>query len=64
MEYNVINGEISVSSIDIFSLGGSSSFMVGDIKTISLSSAYETPPENLIVGVTIPLAPPTETIEE
>jgi spore germination protein PD len=57
MHYNIINGEISVNNIDIFSLGNSSKFMVGDIKSISLFSVFEGPPENLIVGVTIPLVP-------
>jgi spore germination protein PD len=61
MHYNIINGEVSVNNIDIFSLGGSSSnFMVGDIKEISLFSVFEGPPEALIVGVTIPLVPSSE----
>lgn len=64
MEYNVINGEVCVNDIDIFAIGGSSGLMVGDTKTISLTSAYETPPETMIVGVTIPLIPPIEALEE
>ncbi|OXM86997.1 spore gernimation protein GerPD [Paenibacillus rigui] len=54
MEFNVINGGIEVGKIDITYLSTSSTFMIGDICSVSLMSAYETPPENMIVGVTIP----------
>lgn len=53
MEYNVINGEIEVDSLTITFVSNSSIVMVGDLKTISLSNAFETPPEKTIVGVTL-----------
>jgi spore germination protein PD len=54
MEFTVINGEIIVDRIDISYLSTSSTFMVGDIRTISLTSAFDTPPEKVIIGVTLP----------
>lgn len=58
MEYNVINGELAVDHIRMTFVSTSSTVMVGDIKAISLFSAFEGPPEELIVGVTIPTLPP------
>ncbi|WP_156043480.1 spore gernimation protein GerPD [Paenibacillus sp. UNC451MF] len=54
MEFNVINGEINVNKIDITYLSTSSVFFVGDIRSITLLGAFESPPEKVIVGVTIP----------
>ncbi|WP_282935844.1 spore gernimation protein GerPD [Paenibacillus sp. RC67] len=54
MEFNVINGEINVNKIDITYLSTSSVFFVGDIRTVTLYGAFESPPEKVIVGVTIP----------
>jgi spore germination protein PD len=58
MEYAVINGEVEVGNLNITFVSNSSLIMVGDIKEIFLSNAFETPPESTIVGVTLP------TIEE
>ncbi|UVI33291.1 spore gernimation protein GerPD [Paenibacillus spongiae] len=64
MEYTVINGELEVDCVKMTFLSTASTFMVGDIETISLFSAFEGPPEKLIVGVTIPIAAPViPTIE-
>lgn len=57
MIYKVINGELSVGNITLFSISTAATLFIGDTKTVSLSSIYETPPESLIVGVTVPLAP-------
>lgn len=54
MEFNVINGEINVNSLDITYLSTASTLFVGDIKTVILYGAFESPPEKVIVGVTIP----------
>ncbi|MBE1445463.1 spore gernimation protein GerPD [Paenibacillus sp. OAS669] len=53
MEFEVINGELHVGSIDITYLSTASVFLVGDIRTITLYGAFETPPEKVIVGVTV-----------
>ncbi|MEW9700211.1 spore gernimation protein GerPD [Paenibacillus sp. SI8] len=57
MEYHIINGKFSVNHIDLFGIGSSSNFMVGDIKHVSLFFAIEEPPEDKIIGVTIPVVP-------
>lgn len=54
MEFNVRNGQIQVDTIDITYLSTSSTLMVGDIQSVNLISGFETPPEKMIVGVTIP----------
>lgn len=54
MEFNVRNGQIQVDTIDITYLSTSSTLMVGDIRSVNLVSGFETPPEKMIVGVTIP----------
>lgn len=54
MDFNVINGDLIIGKIDITYLSTSSTFLVGDIRAVSLFSAYDTPPEKVIVGVTIP----------
>jgi spore germination protein PD len=54
MEFNVINGAIQVDHIDITYVSTSSTFLVGDIDSVALVSAFETPPEKVIVGVTLP----------
>ncbi|MFH5185102.1 spore gernimation protein GerPD [Paenibacillus sp. TAB 01] len=54
MDFNVINGDLVIGKMDITYLSTSSTFLVGDIRAVSLLSAYDTPPEKMIVGVTIP----------
>lgn len=53
MNYTVINGDIIVKNIKIFEISQSSTLLVGDTNTVSLSSMFDTPPEELIVGVTV-----------
>ncbi|MCR8635366.1 MULTISPECIES: spore gernimation protein GerPD [Paenibacillus] len=54
MEFTVINGGVVVDYIEISYISISSTFMVGDICSISLISAFDTPPEKVIIGVTVP----------
>lgn len=55
MIYQVINGDICVRSVSIEDLSASASLFIGDTKTVTLLSFYETPPESLILGA-IPVA--------
>ncbi|WP_453990535.1 spore gernimation protein GerPD [Bacillus nitroreducens] len=57
MNFTVVNKEIHVGHIDIVGVSTSSVFIIGDAKTISLASAFDTPPESLIIGPYVPLAP-------
>lgn len=57
MRYHVINGEVCVGTITIGSVAGSSTILVGDTRRVALSSALESPPEELIVG-----APPVSFV--
>jgi len=54
MNFTVINGEISVKKVAITYLSTGSTFFVGDLERVALSSAFDTPPEQTIVGVTVP----------
>lgn len=57
MNFTVVNKEIHVGYIDIVGVSTSSVFIIGDAKTISMASAFDTPPESLIIGPYVPLAP-------
>lgn len=58
MNFTVNNHNISVGNIEISGgVAASSIFIVGDTDSISLSSAFDTPPESLIIGPFVPLAP-------
>ncbi|MBD8067594.1 spore gernimation protein GerPD [Bacillus sp. PS06] len=57
MNFTVVNKEIQVGHIDIVAVSSSSVFLVGDTRNITLSSAFDTPPESLIIGSFVPLAP-------
>jgi spore germination protein PD len=61
MNYHVIKGELYVGTVNIYVVTTASTLFIGDTQTVSLSSIYETPPESLILGVTIPLAPVQST---
>ncbi|MEH7383669.1 spore gernimation protein GerPD [Bacillus sp. JJ1533] len=56
MNFTVVNKEIQVGHIDIVGVSTSSVFIVGDAQTISMASAFDTPPESLIIGPFVPLA--------
>ncbi|WP_153124834.1 spore gernimation protein GerPD [Peribacillus tepidiphilus] len=57
MELHVTNENLCVGHIQLNSVSSSSLFLVGDANTIQLSSAFDTPPESLIIGPFVPLAP-------
>jgi spore germination protein PD len=58
MNYSVSNGELSVGNLTVLDIAASSVLLIGETKSISLSSWFDTPPESVIVGVTVPLAAP------
>ncbi|MDQ0224214.1 spore gernimation protein GerPD [Metabacillus niabensis] len=57
MNFTVVNRNLQVGNIRIIGVSSSSVFLIGDTNTISLSSVFDTPPESLIVGPYVPLAP-------
>ncbi|MBU8583245.1 spore gernimation protein GerPD [Bacillus paralicheniformis] len=57
MNFTVVNRCLDVGNIVITGVSTSSVFLVGDTDCISLSSIFDTPPESLIVGPFVPLAP-------
>lgn len=57
MEFNVTNHQLCVGDIHIIGVASSALFLIGDVQTIQLSSAFDTPPESFIVGPFVPLAP-------
>lgn len=57
MKFTVINRDLSVGNIKVTGVSSSSVFLIGDTQTISLSSTFDTPPESLIIGAFVPLAP-------
>lgn len=56
MNFTVVNHNISVGNIDVRGVASSSILLVGDTDNIILSSAFDTPPESLIIGPFVPLA--------
>lgn len=57
MHLQVENKEIHVGSIEVVGVSSCSILLVGDAHTIQLSSVFDTPPESLIIGPLVPLAP-------
>ncbi|WP_043933111.1 hypothetical protein [Bacillus sp. EB01] len=57
MIFQVYNKELAVGSIKVLGVSSSSILLVGDAQTILLASAFDTPPESLIIGPFVPLAP-------
>ncbi|UTR10082.1 spore gernimation protein GerPD [Evansella sp. LMS18] len=57
MNFTVVNHHLSVNSVRVIGVSSSSLFMVGDSDCINLSSVFDTPPESLIIGPFVPLAP-------
>ncbi|MEH7122063.1 spore gernimation protein GerPD [Bacillus sp. JJ1503] len=57
MNFEVYNRDICVGNIRVIGVASSSLLMVGDTQTIQLASVFDTPPESLIVGPFVPLAP-------
>jgi len=57
MNFTVVNRDIQIGNIRVVGVASSSVFLIGDTQTISLSSIFDTPPESLIIGPLVPLAP-------
>ena len=57
MNFEVVNREICVGNIQVIGVSSSSFLMVGDTNSIQLTSLFDTPPESLIIGPFVPLAP-------
>jgi spore germination protein PD len=57
MNFTVVNRDLQVGAIRIVGVSSSSVFLIGDTNTITLSSVFDTPPEALIIGAFVPLAP-------
>ncbi|MFD0048809.1 spore gernimation protein GerPD [Actinomycetes bacterium NPDC127524] len=56
MEFNVTNHEICVGEIKVTGVAASSLLHIGDVQTVQLSSAFDTPPESLIIGPFVPFS--------
>ncbi|WP_064092208.1 hypothetical protein [Rossellomorea aquimaris] len=57
MNLQVINRELTVGNIEIAGVASSSLVLIGDADVIQLASAFDTPPESLIIGPFVPLTP-------
>jgi len=57
MNYTVVNREVQIGDIYLTAVTSSSVFLIGDADVIQLASAFDTPPESLIVGPFVPLTP-------
>ncbi|NQD65369.1 spore gernimation protein GerPD [Bacillus haikouensis] len=55
MKLQVINRELSVGNIDIAGVASASLVLIGDADVIQLASAFDTPPESLLIGPFVPL---------
>lgn len=53
MKFYVTNHELYVGEINIIGVGLSSVVLVGDTDCINLGSAYDTPPESLVLGTSL-----------
>jgi len=57
MQFTVINRDLRVDNIHILGVTSSSVFLIGDADIINAASAFDTPPESLIIGPLVPLTP-------
>ncbi|TMV50167.1 spore gernimation protein GerPD [Paenibacillus mesophilus] len=57
MNFQVENKQLNIGMIRIVGVASSSVVLIGDTKEINLSSIFDTPPESLIIGPLVPLAP-------
>ncbi|MFC4182194.1 spore gernimation protein GerPD [Saccharococcus thermophilus] len=55
MNYIVINRDVHVGDIHLIAVTSSAIFLIGDADVINLASAFDTPPESLIIGPFVPL---------
>jgi spore germination protein PD len=56
MNFNVINRELRLLSIDVGTVTSSSVFLVGDTNYILLNAFFDTPPESLILTPLVPIS--------
>lgn len=58
MNFTVINREMGIGDIKVTGVSTSSIFIIGDADTILCKSAFDTPPESLIIQRPfVPLSP-------
>lgn len=57
INYTVINRDLCIGNIKIIGVTTSSVLLIGDTDTIAMTSAFDTPPESLIIGPFVPLIP-------
>ncbi len=50
MVFQVTNEEMTIGTIQLLAVASSSLFKIGDTQSIQLFSAFDTPPESLIIG--------------
>jgi len=55
----VVNQGMTIGSIRIIGVGSASVVLIGDTEVLTPSSVFDTPPESLIIGPLVPLAPET-----
>ncbi|WP_137791540.1 spore gernimation protein GerPD [Bacillus sp. E(2018)] len=53
VKFCVTNHELFVGEIHIIGVGLSSVVLIGDTDCISLGSAFDTPPESLVLGTSL-----------
>ena len=57
MNFTVVNRNIETGSIKVVGVSSSYLFIIGDTDHVQFSSIFDTPPESLIIGPFVPLAP-------
>ena len=57
MEFNVTNHQLCVGDIKITGVASSALFLIAEGRKVQISSAFDTPPESLIIGPFVPLTP-------
>jgi spore germination protein PD len=57
MNFTVINRDLQVGNIHIIGVTSSAVLLIGDADIINVASAFDTPPEALIIGPFVPLTP-------
>ncbi|ALF09748.1 hypothetical protein [Parageobacillus thermoglucosidasius] len=55
MNYTVINRDVHIGDIHLIAVTSSAVFLIGDADVINIASAFDTPPESLIIGPFVPL---------
>jgi spore germination protein PD len=53
VNFQVTNYELFVGEIYILGVGLSSVLLIGDVDCISMGSAFDTPPESLVLGTSL-----------